>query len=87
MQCLKNSRKANHSNSALLRPLSDASEALRRCGFFFEVLSISLFEPEQCDTLPESMDENVCIGLREHKQMQKLVEKQSKFELVYSPNG
>lgn len=26
------------------------------------------------------MDENVCIGLREHRQMQKLVEKQSKFD-------
>lgn len=34
--------------------------------FFFEVLSLKIFDLDDCESLPESTDPNVCIGRQEN---------------------
>lgn len=54
-------------------------EAIRKCQFFFEVLSLKLADVEDCDALPESSDPNVCIGQMENNSLQKVSEIKSKW--------
>lgn len=42
-------------------------EAFRKCTFFFEVLSLKLLDPKECELLPQSTDPDVCIGHAEHE--------------------
>ena len=53
-------------------------EALRKCTFFLEVLSLQLFDPADCEDLPDSEDENVCVGHRENLLLQQAAENKSK---------
>lgn len=46
--------------------------------FFFEVLSLQLLEPADCEHLPESSDPNVCLGQEQNNQLQRAAESQSK---------
>lgn len=48
-------------------------EAFRKCLFFFEVLSLKLLDPEDCDSLPESSNPNICVGQQEYDYVRRTV--------------
>lgn len=50
-----------------------------KCTFFLKVLSLRLMSLEDCDNLPESSDENVCVGQRENLLLQAAIKYQSKW--------
>lgn len=55
-------------------------ESLRKCMFFFEVLSLRILDLQDCEALPESPDPNVCLGQREQATLEKLNKRgQGKF--------
>lgn len=56
------------------------TEALRRCTFFLEVLSLQLFDLKDCEHLPDSEDENVCVGHRENLLLKQAVENRSEYK-------
>lgn len=47
-------------------------ESLRKCMFFFEVLSLKIIDLEDCESLPESTDPKVCLGGREQAILERL---------------
>lgn len=55
------------------------SEAFRKCTFFFEVLSLKLLNPIDCNLLPQSDDPSVCVGQAEHDRLQRTIEAQGKY--------
>lgn len=64
----------------MLSPRARA-EAFRKCMFFFEVLSLKLLDPEDCESLPESSDSSICVGQLENKLLQRATESESKSTL------
>ena len=57
-------------------PPNNWPAAIRKCSFFLQVLSLRLINLDDCDSLPESDDESICVGRREHGILERLLANQ-----------